>query len=84
MLTSVMVPAVLWAGEGAEHTEGAVERHLPMPVYMFPIIAMAIFLLLLAITWAFRGTAAKLGGAAHGAHGGPAEHTEHVDQAERA
>ncbi len=44
------------AAEGAEKT-----HTLPMPAVMYPIIALVAFALLLAVTWAFRGTAAKLG-----------------------
>lgn len=60
--------AVVAEGEG--HA-----RELPMPAYMYGVIALAAFALLLAVTWAFRGTAAKLGsprrghGPAGGAHG---------------
>ncbi|MBK6886173.1 MAG: hypothetical protein IPH03_06690 [Tetrasphaera sp.] len=44
------------ATEGAEKT-----RELPMPAVMYAVIALVAFALLLAVTWAFRGTAAKLG-----------------------
>lgn len=44
------------AAEGAEKT-----HELPMPAIMYPVIALIAFALLLAVTWAFRGTAAKLG-----------------------
>ena len=44
------------AAEGEEHL-----RELPMPAYMYAVIALIAFALLLAVTWAFRGTAAKLG-----------------------
>lgn len=41
-------------------------RELPMSPYMFFAIALGGFLLLLAVLWAFRGTAQKMsGGAAH-------------------
>ncbi|MEI2777734.1 MAG: hypothetical protein V9G19_17560 [Tetrasphaera sp.] len=60
---------MILAAEGEEHT-----RELPMPAYMYAVIALLAFALLLAVTWAFRGTAAKLGdphrrpghGGAHG------------------
>ncbi|MCU1536408.1 MAG: hypothetical protein JWP82_759 [Humibacillus sp.] len=35
-------------------------RELPMPVIAFFIIAFAVFMLLLGITWSFKNTAAKL------------------------
>lgn len=59
------------AAEGEEHL-----RELPMPAYMYAVIALIAFALLLAVTWAFRGTAAKLGqpkgqhGAGQQGHGG--------------
>ena len=36
-------------------------RELPMPVIAYFLIAFTVFLVLLAITWSFRNTAAKLG-----------------------
>lgn len=37
-------------------------RELPMPPFLYAVIALALFALALAVTWAFRGTAAKYGG----------------------
>jgi hypothetical protein len=43
-------------------TEGEeAARELPMPVIAYFLIAFSVFLVLLAITWSFRNTAAKLG-----------------------
>lgn len=56
----------LVAEEGAAHSE------LPMPAYVFGIIALVAFALLLLLTWSFRGTAQKYaqpGDSAHGGHG---------------
>ena len=58
--------------EEAAHTE------LPMPPWMFGVIALALFAVLLGVTWSFRGTAQKyarpdLEGVRHdGAAPGPA------------
>jgi hypothetical protein len=42
-------------------TEGEeAARELPMPVIAYFLIAFSVFLVLLAITWSFRNTAAKL------------------------
>ncbi len=44
-------------------TEGGENmRELPMPPFMYGVIALGLFALALAVTWAFRGTAAKYGG----------------------
>ncbi len=42
--------------------EGAAEAHreLPMPPLAYGIIAMVLFILLLALLWSFRGTAYKV------------------------
>ena len=49
-------------------------RELPMPVIAYFIIAFAVFVLLLGVTWSFRNTAAKLQAprAAHRAQALPA------------
>lgn len=41
--------------------EGEHARELPMPPFMYALIAAIAFVLLLAVTWAFRGMAAKYG-----------------------
>lgn len=63
MLPMAMSVVVL-AAEGAETM-----HELPMPAYLYGVIALVIFALLLAVTWAFRGTAAKLGNPNHGKPG---------------
>ncbi|HNQ08451.1 MAG TPA: hypothetical protein PKH97_14840 [Tetrasphaera sp.] len=67
---------VQFAAEGEEHL-----RELPMPAYLYAVIALALFALGLAVLWFFRGTAAKLGqpGRAHGhdAHGHGSENGHH-------
>ncbi|GAA1783863.1 hypothetical protein [Nostocoides veronense] len=66
MAMSVLMLAAEGAAEGGEKM-----HELPMPAYLYGVIALVLFALALAVTWAFRGTAAKLGqpkGAAHG-HG---------------
>ncbi len=52
--------------------EGAAEAHreLPMPALMYGIVAMLIFLLLLALLWSFRGTAYKVRDKHSGSAGG--------------
>lgn len=40
--------------------EGEAHRELPMPAAMYGIIAMVLFLLLLALLWSFRGAAYKV------------------------
>jgi hypothetical protein len=62
-------------------TEGEeAARELPMPVIAYFVIAFSIFLVLLAVTWSFRNTAAKLGSPrrAPGA-GTPADHGHDTD-----
>ncbi|GAB4076680.1 hypothetical protein [Nostocoides australiense] len=54
MSTSVL----MLASEGAETM-----HELPMPAYMYAVIAIALFALGLAVVWFFRGTAAKYGSA---------------------
>jgi protein-S-isoprenylcysteine O-methyltransferase Ste14 len=39
--------------------EEAASHGLPMPAWAFAVMALAIFALLLAFTWAFRGNAQK-------------------------
>ncbi len=46
-------------------------RTLPMPSYVFGLLALAGFALLLGLTWAFRG--------AHNKYGPPARHTDDGD-----
>ena len=45
----------------AAHSLAAEEakRHLPIPAYGFALIALGVFGLLLAITWAFRSSGTK-------------------------
>jgi len=59
-----------------------VGRELPMPPFMFGVIAITLFLLALLFLWSFRNTAAKtdrrnIGG--HG-HGQQRRHTGHAEQ----
>ncbi len=42
------------------HAEGEAHRQLPMPAAMYGVIAMVLFVLLLALLWSFRGTAYKV------------------------
>ena len=50
--------------------EEAAHRELPMPPWMFGVIALLAFAFLLGLTWSFRGTAQKYAPpTAHGAHG---------------
>ncbi len=44
---------------------------LPMPSYLFGVLALVGFALLLGVTWAFRG--------AHNKYGPPARHTDDGD-----
>ena len=39
--------------------EEAAHSELPMPPWMFGVIALVLFALLLGVTWSFRGTAQK-------------------------
>ncbi len=48
---------------------GEVHRELPMPAYAYGLIAFALFLLCLALTWSFRNTAAKISGRHHAPEG---------------
>ena len=59
MAMSVAMLAAEGAAEGGE-----VLHELPMAPYLYGLIALA-----LAVTWAFRGTAAKLGNPDKSAHG---------------
>lgn len=54
MSTTVLhaLTGVLIAAEGRE-------RELPMPAILFGLIALALFVTALMLTWAFRGTAQK-------------------------
>ncbi len=54
MAMSVAMLAAEGAAEGGE-----VLHELPMAPYLYGLIALALFALALAVTWAFRGTAAK-------------------------
>ncbi len=51
-------------------TEEAGHKELPMPPWVFGVIAMGGFLLLLGVLWSFRGTAARIRGAEHPDAGG--------------
>ena len=54
MAMSVAMLAAEGAAEGGE-----VLHELPMAPYLYGLIALALFALALAVTWAFRGTAQK-------------------------
>ena len=41
-------------------------RELPMPPWLFGVLALASFAVLLGVTWSFRGTAQKYAPAGHG------------------
>lgn len=74
-LSPVSLPNLVVVAE--EHT-----RELPMSPYAFGVIAFVSFLALLAVLWAFRGTAQKhaLGHASHGSgqqHDSHGAHTDH-------
>ena len=65
----------------AAHVFAAAEEHtneLPMPPIAFGALAMVAFLVLLGVLWAFRGTANKIAGGAHGVHTAPGHHADHV------
>lgn len=56
------------------------ENHIFMPPWGFGLMAFTIFLLLFALLWAFRNTAARFGAPrGQGHHGGPApeSHKKH-------
>lgn len=57
MSTTVLtaLAGALAAAEG----EGRELRELPMPTWLYGVIAFALFLAALALVWAFRGTAQK-------------------------
>jgi hypothetical protein len=57
----------------AEGEEAA--RELPMPVIAYFLIAFAVFLVLLGVTWSFRNTSAKLGSPRRAPGAGAAGHT---------
>ena len=46
-------------------------RVLPLPAWAFGVIAFSSFLLLLAVLWSFRNTAAKYDSPARAGHGDP-------------
>lgn len=48
---------ISFVAEGEAHTT----RELPMPPIGYGLVAMGVFLALLAVLWSFRNTAAKLG-----------------------
>ncbi|HET8989191.1 MAG TPA: hypothetical protein VFN43_11805 [Humibacillus sp.] len=60
----------------AETEEAA--RELPMPVIAYFIIAFSLFVVLLAITWSFRNTAAKLGSPRRAPGAGTAGRADHA------
>ena len=64
---AAMTSAVNFAAEATEHT-----IELPFPAPYFGLVALAIFLLLLGITWTFRNAAHKLG--QHPATTSPGQH----------
>ena len=66
---------VMLVAEGAAEG-GEALRELPMPAYLYGVIALVLFVLALAVTWAFRGTAPKLGKPASG-HDAPAGSGHH-------
>ncbi len=51
-------------------TEEGAHNELPMPAWVFGVIAMTAFVALLGVLWSFRGTAAKIRGAEHPDAGG--------------
>jgi hypothetical protein len=57
MIQSLAVPALL-SLQGAEGAEKPL-RHLPMPPVAFGILALAAFIVLLGITYAFRSSGTK-------------------------
>ena len=59
--------------------EEAAHRELPMPPWMFGVIALLAFAFLLGLTWSFRGTSQKYAPpTAHGdQHGAPEGDTAH-------
>ncbi|AKT51581.1 hypothetical protein [Arsenicicoccus sp. oral taxon 190] len=72
-----MTSALILA-EGEHHAENAMT--LPFADFWFGVLALTVFMALLAITWAFRNTAAKLGqggvsDATHGSHTSPGAHS---------
>lgn len=70
-----MTSAALILAEGEHHSEHAMT--LPFADFWFGVIALALFMALLAVTFAFRNTAAKLApaqganDASHGSHSSP-------------
>ncbi len=62
MTTALLAPGSLLAGSLAmESGEGShVVWHLPIPEYMYGVIAITVFMLLLGITWTFRNAAHTL------------------------
>ncbi len=51
-MSASVLPALVRAEEA--------QRHLPMPAWLYGVLAMAAFLLLLGVLWSFRGTAYKI------------------------
>lgn len=62
MTTALLAPGSLLAGSLATESGGEshVVWHLPIPAYMYGVIAVAVFLLLLGIAWTFRNAAHTL------------------------
>ena len=53
-MSATVIPALL-SGLPAEE----VVRELPMPDWLYGVLAFVVFLLVMGITWAFRNTAAR-------------------------
>ncbi|MEI2732774.1 MAG: hypothetical protein V9G08_12395 [Dermatophilaceae bacterium] len=51
-MSASVLPALIRAEEA--------HRQLPMPAWLYGVLAMAAFLLLLGLLWSFRGTAYKI------------------------
>lgn len=51
-MSASVLPALVSAEEA--------HRQLPMPAWLYGVIAMVVFLLLLGLLWSFRGTAYKI------------------------
>ncbi|WP_392542500.1 hypothetical protein [Oryzobacter telluris] len=67
-----MTAARFVAAEAAHH-------ELPMPPWLFGVIALVAFAFLLAVTWSFRGTAQKHARPVDGRHGTQDVHGQRED-----
>lgn len=57
----------------------AAHRELPMPPWLFGVLALVAFAFLLGVTWSFRGTAQKHARPDHGRHAGQDAHGQRED-----